>query len=169
MQRDMNRLEPERYDPGVYQLPLHVDDEHQRWGAWRYVHETVTAKTPAGKPKYPLTLSTASLATRVLFKDAAVAGGKPTAYGVEYMKGKGLYSADKRYDPAQTAQLANVTARKEVIVAGGAFNTPQILKLSGIGPREELEEHGIPVVADVPAVVSPAPVPSYQHQRAWNC
>jgi choline dehydrogenase len=48
----------------------------------------------------------------------------------------------------------NVTASIEVIVAGGAFNTPQILKLSGIGPREGLERFDIPVAVDLPAVLS---------------
>lgn len=45
-----------------------------------------------------------------------------------------------------------MTARREVIVAGGAFNTPQLLKLSGVGPRAELARFGIPVVADLPGV-----------------
>lgn len=40
----------------------------------------------------------------------------------------------------------------KVILAGGAFNTPQILKLSGVGPRKELEALGIPVVIDSPGV-----------------
>ncbi len=40
----------------------------------------------------------------------------------------------------------------EVVLAGGAFNTPQLLQLSGIGPAELLGGHGIPVVADLPAV-----------------
>ena len=39
-----------------------------------------------------------------------------------------------------------------MILAAGAFNSPQILKLSGIGPREELARFGIPVVADLPGV-----------------
>jgi choline dehydrogenase len=47
-------------------------------------------------------------------------------------------------------RVVNVT--KEVILSAGAFNTPQILKLSGIGPREELEELGVELVSYVPGV-----------------
>jgi choline dehydrogenase len=45
-----------------------------------------------------------------------------------------------------------VVARREVILAGGAINTPQLLKLSGIGPAAELRTHGIEVVRDLPGV-----------------
>jgi choline dehydrogenase len=41
---------------------------------------------------------------------------------------------------------------REVVMAGGAFNTPQLLLLSGVGPAAELESLGIPVIADVPGV-----------------
>jgi len=41
-----------------------------------------------------------------------------------------------------------------VIVAAGAFNSPQLLQLSGLGPAELLRSHGIPVVADLPGVGS---------------
>jgi choline dehydrogenase len=47
-----------------------------------------------------------------------------------------------------------VFASKEVIVSGGTFNTPQLLKLSGIGPKAELTKLKIPVIANLPGVGS---------------
>lgn len=46
----------------------------------------------------------------------------------------------------------SVLARREVVLAGGAINSPQLLQLSGLGPAELLRTHGIGVVADLPAV-----------------
>ncbi len=43
-------------------------------------------------------------------------------------------------------------ARREVILSGGSINSPLLLKLSGVGPAEELREFGIPVVHDLPGV-----------------
>lgn len=45
-------------------------------------------------------------------------------------------------------------ARKEIILCGGAINTPQLLLLSGIGPSEHLKMHNIPVLLDMPGVGS---------------
>jgi choline dehydrogenase len=71
-----------------------------------------------------------ALATRIIFE------GK-RAVGVEYERGGELHS---------------VSASREVILSGGPINSVQLLKLSGIGPSDELKAHGIPVLADRPGV-----------------
>lgn len=49
-------------------------------------------------------------------------------------------------------QTRQVRARREVILSGGAYGSPQLLMLSGIGPAAQLQQHGIPVVQDLPGV-----------------
>lgn len=86
-----------------------------------------------------------ALATRVLLDEHA------TAIGVEYLKGERLYRAHAAPTPTE-GERREVRARREVILAGGAFNSPQLLMLSGIGPAEELNKHKIPVRVDLPGV-----------------
>jgi choline dehydrogenase len=52
----------------------------------------------------------------------------------------------------QNGQAQRAEATKEVILSGGAFNSPQLLELSGVGQRSRLEQYGIPVVHEVPHV-----------------
>ena len=52
----------------------------------------------------------------------------------------------------QAGILKRARACKEVLVSGGAFNSPQLLQLSGVGPAELLRKHGIDVVLDAPGV-----------------
>jgi choline dehydrogenase len=93
-----------------------------------------------------LTIRTGALACRVVFEGTR-------AVGVEYLAGRHLYRADPRADGAgEQPERVTVRAQREVVLAGGAFNTPQLLKLSGIGPAAELEQHGIPVLVDLPGV-----------------
>ena len=73
---------------------------------------------------------TGALASRILFE------GK-RATGVAYEQGGRMHEA---------------RAAREVILAGGPINSPQLLKLSGIGPAAELAANGIAVVADRPGV-----------------
>lgn len=87
-----------------------------------------------------------ALATRVLFDD------RNRAQGVEYLSGANLYRAGS--GAADSGRLQTVTARHEVILAGGAFNTPQLLMLSGIGPPEHLSAMGIGLRAALPGVGS---------------
>jgi choline dehydrogenase len=77
-----------------------------------------------------LRVLTHALATRVVFE-----GRK--AVGVEYTHGGTTH---------------RVQANREVILAGGPINSPQLLKLSGVGPAEELRSHGIPMVHELPGV-----------------
>ena len=52
----------------------------------------------------------------------------------------------------RAAQPHEARAAREVMLCGGAFNSPQLLQLSGVGPRALLERHGIAVVHDAPGV-----------------
>ena len=52
----------------------------------------------------------------------------------------------------QAGVLRTARARKEILVSGGAYNSPQLLQLSGVGPAELLRQHGIDVVLDAPGV-----------------
>ena len=139
------------YSEGIFMLVAAVTKEKRRSAIRNYIADTLAAKNKDGCQKYPLTLSTKSLATKVLFDKS---GKEPKAIGVEYLVGDALYAADQHYDAKVKGHQRKVMASREVIVSGGAFNTPQILKLSGVGPRAELEKLKIPVVADLPAVVS---------------
>lgn len=49
-------------------------------------------------------------------------------------------------------RLQRVTAAREIILSGGSINSPQLLMLSGVGEAEQLRDHGIEVVADLPGV-----------------
>ena len=73
------------------------------------------------------------------------------AQGVEYLEGAHPI-APIRPSPKTARQPRRARAAREVILAGGTFNTPQLLQLSGIGPRALLERHGIPVRVDLPGV-----------------
>ncbi len=52
----------------------------------------------------------------------------------------------------RNGEIWSVTARREVVLAAGAVGSPHILKLSGLGPAEELRRHGIGVVLDQPNI-----------------
>jgi choline dehydrogenase len=77
-----------------------------------------------------LTIETRALTTRILFEGTR-------AVGVEY---------------AQGGRIRTARAAREVILAGGAINSPQLLMLSGVGPADQLRRHGIAVTHDLPGV-----------------
>jgi choline dehydrogenase len=65
------------------------------------------------------------------------ANGTVTATGVEF---------------SCNGQLGTVKAEKEVILSGGSIGSPQMLMLSGVGPRDVLESVGVDVVVELPGV-----------------
>jgi choline dehydrogenase len=77
-----------------------------------------------------LAVRTHALATRILFDGRR-------AVGVRYQRG---------------GELREVRVRREVLLCAGPINSPQLLKLSGVGPSQELADHGIAVVHELPGV-----------------
>ncbi|KAK3995726.1 putative GMC oxidoreductase [Cladorrhinum sp. PSN332] len=149
--RDINNASPNRDKAqGLYGLPFHANETWGRFSARTLVLDTLAAKKPNGSPRYPLTLKTQSLVTKVILEQRR--GKKPLATGVEYLEGQALYSADPRHNPSNAGVKRTARARREVILSGGVFNTPQLLQLSGIGPRADLQALNIPVVVDLPGV-----------------
>ena len=142
--RDMNSADPRRdLREGIYQIPLAMADS-KRSGPRNFIIDTAK--------EFPLEIKTGCLASRVLFDESSVPSDKPKATGVEYIEGKSMYRADPRSKSSTTAGTRRAIASREVILAAGAFGTPQILKLSGIGPKDELQKFDIKVVKDMPGV-----------------
>lgn len=82
------------------------------------------------RPNLHIMLNTT--ATRILINQT-----KKAAYGVEVHR---------------NGKTEQILAKKEVILCGGAVNSPQVLMLSGVGPEAELRRHGIPVVQNLDGV-----------------
>ena len=72
------------------------------------------------------------------------------ATGVQCRTGQNLYKADPNAGKQPAFTESEVRCTREVILAGGAFNTPQLLMLSGIGPKEHLEDPKINIRCRVP-------------------
>ena len=140
---DINVLSPTRdSDSDLYQMPFKVNKDGRRSSAAKRLNSAFNNGAP-------IAVKFDSLASRILFDDDL------RAIGVEYLHGHQLYKADPRVDTkgeGNPAVVRRVYATREVIIAAGAFNSPQLLLLSGVGPAAELEELEIPVKVDLPGV-----------------
>ncbi|KAK4148468.1 oxygen-dependent choline dehydrogenase [Chaetomidium leptoderma] len=174
LERDANFLGASRDKAAEpFGLPNHDNNKGRRWTPRDFVKDTV-AKTPK------LTLALESLATKILFDKSK---STPKATGIEYLQGAGVYGASWQYDKATAPKgtKKRAFARKEVIVSGGVFNSPQLLQLSGIGNAKLLRSLGILVVSDLPGVgenlrdnqelpvagLSPVNITSLPRDPAW--
>jgi choline dehydrogenase len=141
----------ERNLEGVNVIPISVENG-SRTGARERVLQAqalLRAQAEQGEEVGRLDLALNTFATDVVFAD-----DDPTrAIGVRCVPGADLYAARHHGKAAgRPGEPIVYRADKEVILCGGAFNTPQLLMLSGIGPRAELARHGIATRIDLPGV-----------------
>ena len=107
---------------GFARLQMSIKNGRRCSGATAYLRPAIKRKN--------LQIKVKALVTRVMFKGSR-------AVGVEYILKK---------------QVRKIYAEREVILAGGVINSPQLLMLSGIGSPDKLRRHSIKVLADLPAV-----------------
>ena len=123
----------------MHQIRLNPDyNGAEQEGAFEYqVTHKNGERCSAAKAYITPNLSRKNLEVLTHAVSAKVAVKNRRACGVSYYQGN---------------ELKEVRARREVILAGGAFGSPQLLQLSGIGAGEELNKLGIPVVNALPGV-----------------
>ncbi|KAK8086350.1 hypothetical protein PG994_001324 [Apiospora phragmitis] len=129
-------------DPGYYQIPISTKD-NTRVGSREFILQVRDAQD------VPLDVRMNCHVTKVTFDESVT---PPRATGVEFLDGAHLYSASPLSRSAKPGVPGSAKASREVVVAGGVYNSPQLLKLSGVGPAEELKKFDIPVIADLPGV-----------------
>lgn len=126
---------------GFFQIPLIM-----KGGARTSVREHIESTVQGG---YPLDVRTNCFVTKITFDRS---GSTPKATGVEFLDGEYLYRASPLSQGSRAGTPGSAVASKEVIISGGTFNTVQLLKLSGIGPEDELGKFNISVVSNLPGV-----------------
>ncbi|MFE7393940.1 GMC family oxidoreductase [Streptomyces sp. NPDC057582] len=126
---------------GLWQIPISTAN------GWR---SAARERVQAVRRSHPdnLIVRTNALVTQVVLDESGT-----VAAGVDYLDQPHAYRADPHsHDGLGPPVRRRVLASREVILAAGAFNSPQLLMLSGIGPRDELERHGVRVRVDLPGV-----------------
>jgi choline dehydrogenase len=127
---------------GMTAVPLATTKDGRRNGTREYIKKVQDER----RDTFHVRMN--HLVTRVLFDQ------EMRAVGVECLDGKHLYRADPNAVERPEPVRREYRCSRDVILAGGAFNTPQLLMLSGIGPKEHLEDKGIECLVDRPGVGS---------------
>jgi choline dehydrogenase len=146
LEKDINHMDSVKHRPeGLYLTPLATNGG--RRASVRDRIREVQKNCP-----HQLVVKTNVLVAKILLEKFTTPQGEQSkAIGVECREGAHLYRADPKTAPATPAPK-EFRAKREVILSAGAFNTPQLLMLSGIGPRKELERHRIPLHIESPGV-----------------
>ncbi|KAH0581289.1 hypothetical protein H2248_012388 [Termitomyces sp. 'cryptogamus'] len=127
---------------GVGSTSFTIDGQH--------VRSSVRDRLAAVQQSHPgqLHLSLDTLATKILVCNSS---STVTAYGVQIAPGAALPVASN-FKGKVALDMRNVTARHEVIVSAGVFQSPQLLMLSGIGDEAQLSQFGIEAIVHLPGV-----------------
>lgn len=110
-------------------------------------YRTTASRALLSDPPANLSIMTESVVEKVLV-DAV--GQK--AIGVQTSGAKSWTTQSYIVAGVFDAKCLLVFATKEVLLSAGAIDSPKLLLLSGIGPRNEIESHGIPLIRDVPSI-----------------
>lgn len=153
---DLNDMETMRTHPeGVALVPLAVSPSGVRRGPREWLLETrrllleERAQGPDGDQfAGEIRIAMDIFVRRVVFQPAEN-GQPPRAIGVEYSRGRRLYDPGRPVNELNDPEKHYCYARREILVCGGAFNTPQILMLSGVGDKEHLRVNGVAGMAGI--------------------
>jgi choline dehydrogenase-like flavoprotein len=152
---DLNDMETMRTHPeGVALVPLAVSRNGVRRGPREWLLETRRLlleegdRSPDDKFAGELRIVTDVFVRRVLFQPAGICQ-PPRAIGVEFSRGRHLYDPGRQVDELNDPEKHYCYARREILLCGGAFNTPQILMLSGVGDKEHLKLNHVTGIAGI--------------------
>ncbi|CAG8976806.1 hypothetical protein HYALB_00012512 [Hymenoscyphus albidus] len=128
---------PDAPSDGVVTFDSTVDEKNQRLSTF----DAFLPKELALERKGNLTICPMTLVTKIIFAKES---------------GKGLRAEQVFFKSVdqEAEKVFPVNVKREVVIASGSAGSPQVLMMSGIGPRDHLEDIGVPVVYDLPGVES---------------
>ncbi len=145
LQRQLDPNEgPNAGREGVFSVPMSIAAGRRR-GTRELIRKTLADHGER------LQVETGAFVTKVLLDSSQ----PPIATGVEYIKyaeGKAVYKASPLAIGGPVGETRVARAGREVVLSGGTFNTPQMLMLSGIGPRDALAGADVPLRVELSGV-----------------
>ncbi|CAF0820005.1 unnamed protein product [Adineta steineri] len=137
-------------------------NEKNDYDSYFYSPESVTKETGIRSSSYKriknvqnIKKSNLHVCTNTFVTKLIIDPQKKEACGVEYINGSYLYKASSLASQTLNSnqlKKSSIYAKREIIVSGGQWMTPQLLQLSGIGDKDLLKKFGIPVIQGLPGV-----------------
>ena len=137
---------------GIVRIPAAITPDGRRAGVRGRLLGVSDTRSPH---RDRLLLRTDFCVTGILLRDGEGGGSAARAVGVRGLSRGHVYEADQSAevaDPYPQDQEVHLFCRREVLLCGGTFNSPQLLMLSGIGPSDHLRSVGVEPKVDLPGV-----------------